>query len=60
MIPRSIVTEGFIVPVAEALDILEATQPEAAGWWRSNYPPAAQPDSMFLFDAPACQFNAQC
>jgi len=47
-------TTGWVVHSARAIDLLEATQPEAARWWRVNAPRFCEADGEFIFDSPAC------
>jgi hypothetical protein len=46
---------GYGVASAEAIELLSATKPEAADWWRENTPHLLQPGRYLVFDAEACE-----
>lgn len=46
---------GYVVNAKVAVDLLAATQPEAASWWRSEAPHVARGSYNFVFDAEACE-----
>jgi hypothetical protein len=54
---RSEIATGYIVEAARAVDILAASSPEAAQWWRENTPNLLRPRGRFLFHAEACKLN---
>lgn len=41
---------GFVVPVLDALAVLERARPLEAGWWRQNAPHLCEPGKTFVFD----------
>jgi len=68
--PRSVVTdilrqclgrverhEGYVVPAAEAIAILETRSPEAAAWWRTNTPHLLKRGRGLLFDSGCCRLR---
>jgi len=52
---RSEVITGYRVEAQRAVDILAASNPEAAQWWRQNTPGLLQAGRLFMFHAEACQ-----
>ena len=46
---------GYAVNAAEAVGVLERTNPEAAAWWRKNVPHLFDPGRTFVFTASACK-----
>lgn len=45
---------GYPVYASEAVDLLAATNPEAANWWHSSVPHLLKPGRKFLFDSESC------
>ena len=41
---------GYIVESKVAIELLGATHPEAAAWWKENVPHLLKPKRLFLFD----------
>ena len=46
---------GYPVNAAEAVEVLERTNPEAAAWWRKNVPHLFDAGRTFVFTASACK-----
>jgi len=46
---------GYPVRVRDALAILDGRNPAAAQWWRENAPLLVARNSLFLFEAAACE-----
>jgi hypothetical protein len=46
---------GFPVEASRAVEILEASSPQAASWWRENASELIQPKRYLLFHAEACE-----
>ena len=42
--------DGYIVLAADAMAVLERTEPEAAAWWRENASHMLRPGMKFLFE----------
>ncbi|WP_296309153.1 hypothetical protein [Erythrobacter sp.] len=47
--------EGYLVPAAEAIAILETRSPEAAAWWRANTRHLLKRWRGLLFDPGCCR-----
>ena len=54
---RSEVVTGYMVRASQAVDILAASSPQAAEWWRQNTPKLLRPRGLLLFHAEACQLD---
>ena len=54
---RSETVTGYLVEGGRAVNILAASSPEAAEWWRQNAPGFVSPGRFFIFHAEACQLN---
>ena len=50
--------KGYAVAVTDAIAALEAANPEAAQWWRTNTPHMIKPGKAFVFAAEACREEA--
>jgi hypothetical protein len=46
---------GYAVESLRAVDILSASSPEAATWWRENTPHLIAPDRYLVFHEQACR-----
>src|SRR5258708_30648821 len=51
---RYSISQGYAVDGSVALEILSATQPEAAQWWREHATRSVAPGKKLVFDAMAC------
>ena len=51
----SVTTTGYLAPAARAIEVLEASRPLAARWWRDHAPRFLREEAEFLFDAAACE-----
>jgi hypothetical protein len=48
-------TSGYVVESVVAVDVLAASSPEAAAWWRENTPHLIGPRRYLVFSEHACQ-----
>ena len=48
-------TDGYVVPVLDAVAILEGQHPNAAKWWRENVPHMMKAGRAFVFDGSVCE-----
>ncbi|AUN32204.1 hypothetical protein [Niveispirillum cyanobacteriorum] len=46
---------GYMIDAALAVDILCASSPAAAAWWRENTPDLLAPKRCFIFHADVCR-----
>lgn len=49
---------GYTVPAPDAIDLLEAANPDAAAWWRQNTPHLVEPGRFLVFPAEVCEIVA--
>jgi hypothetical protein len=52
---RSVRINGFPVDASRAVDILNRSSPEAAGWWRENAAELILPKRYLIFHAEVCE-----
>jgi len=46
---------GYMVESKTALELLAASSPEAADWWRNNAPRFFEPGRAFVFSGDSCE-----
>ena len=46
---------GYMVESKTALELLAASSPEAANWWRDNAPHFFEPGRAFVFSGDSCE-----
>ena len=51
------VINGFEVPSAGAIAILEQADPKAAAWWGNHAPDFLWPEATFIFEEEVCQWR---
>jgi hypothetical protein len=49
---RPVVTSGYFVKTANAIQVLEEAFPDAAAWWRTHAPPSKSP--WLIFEKECC------
>ena len=49
---------GYAVVALQAIAVLEASNPEAAAWWRQNVPHALRQGKVFVFASEVCVVEA--
>lgn len=58
LLSQTEVHDGYLVPAAEAIELLAEQSPDAAAWWRVNAPHMLKWGRRFVFDPGCCRVLA--